>query len=416
MAYSLNEIEERVCEIAQRILNLPPHKCRPDSRVIEDLGCDSLEAVELMMELEDAFDCKVSNDRSFPLGNAIFTRNPMRLRDLAELIYVLQATGKIERPTGWAWLRRKEVQRPTIDADLFTQLGGRFDPQTLEKKFTLLEDLGKVDGLRQARRRTDGMRCVQIPAGKAMVGSDAADALDDERPRHEVALDAYWIDVEPVSTTAWCRFLNSIERGESHLARWMLLDEADDRIVQLPVVRREGMWTPLRGTAMLPIVLVSWHGANAYALWANQLDWREYASVDGPLPSEAQWEHAAEGAFQSADETNFVAGQHVRGETYDAENLPMAPVHHPLGMSRFGLHHMAGNVWQWCRDWYAADFYQTSESQLSNPLGTQPSGIRSERGGSWVGPAELCRASYRRGRHADAFGRCLGFRCLTWTK
>jgi len=91
----------------------------------------------------------------------------------------------------------------------------------------------------------------------------------------------------------------------------------------------------------------------------------------------------------------------------------MAEVNDPLGLSPFGLHHMAGNVWQWCRDWYDEAFYQRPDASAANPLNRTPTGMRSQRGGSLVTPPELCRNSYRRGQPPTAQGRCLGFRCVS---
>ena len=94
----------------------------------------------------------------------------------------------------------------------------------------------------------------------------------------------------------------------------------------------------------------------------------------------------------------------------------MADVNAESGMSPFGLHHMAGNVWQWCRDWYDDAFYTRPEAGRANPVNLTPTTARSERGGSWIGPADLCRSSFRRGRPPAARGRCLGFRCVSSPK
>jgi formylglycine-generating enzyme required for sulfatase activity len=170
------------------------------------------------------------------------------------------------------------------------------------------------------------------------------------------------------------------------------------------------------------MMLVSWFGANAYSLWANRRDWRHYRyeGVSG-LPTEAQWEYAARGpraarfpwgdADASPDRMRY--GQHTRGASYAPESMPMAEVNARLGVSPFGLFHMAGNVWQWCHDWYWPDFYTTREALAPDPMNRRSSRVRSERGGSWIGPAFLCRSSYRRGRVPEAKGRCLGFRCTS---
>ena len=171
------------------------------------------------------------------------------------------------------------------------------------------------------------------------------------------------------------------------------------------------------GAERQPMVLVSWFGAAAYSLWAHGRDWRMFRT-ECCLPSEAQWEYAARGPrskrypWGDADCTGDLALTDLhRARVRYPDRLPLAEVHERLGISPFGVQHMAGNVWNWCADWYAPDFYQQPGSRLPNPQQAQPTGIRSERGGSWVGPANLARSSFRRGRPPRAIGRCLGFRC-----
>ncbi len=308
----------------------------------------------------------------------------------------------------------------------FTQLDGRWKFLSPSQQ-RLLEPLNTNGTVAQYRRRSDGMCCLLIPPALVEIGCDATDAQADEKPTHVVEIDSFLIDAEPVSTTAFCRFLNSVgDVGPVFLADWFVLDPHDNRNRHM-LIRQEGPeWRPLPGTEYWPMILVSWFGANAYSLWANGRDWTEYRGDPGNepesfLPSEAQWEYAARGdrrrTFPWGDEPpsqeTMRYGQHRKGMTYCADTLPMANVNDELGMSPFGLRHMAGNVWQWCRDWYDDGFYSRHDSTEANPVNRQPTKVRSERGGSWVGPADLCRSSFRRGRPPTARGRCLGFRCVS---
>jgi acyl carrier protein len=410
----LVEVEQRVCDIASAQLGIKREVISPASRVVDDLGCDSLDLVELFIELEETFGVVLPNDAPNPAYKAVFTRQPFRLADLAEMIYLQQGTGK----AGHNHWRGRKVQPPPMPSVPFTQLGGTWQKNSDN---VLLESLTKNGVAPQFRRRSDGMRCVMIPATSVELGSDESGALPDERPPHVVRMDAFLIDAEPVSTTAYCRFLNSIGPvSPGILADWFLLDAEDDRNEHVLIEQAGQQWRPVPASERWPMILVSWFGANAYSLWANGKDWSTYRA-EGFLPSEAQWEYAARGArsqpFPWGAEPplsdRLCCAQHRRSATYRADSLPMADVNHQLGMSPFDLHHMAGNVWQWCQDWYAEDFYQRAEANEPNPINRTPGMVRSERGGSWVGRAELCRSSYRRGRPPVARGRCLGFRCIS---
>jgi len=415
----LEEIEQRVCDIAAEQLGLKRATVTPNARIIEDLHCDSLDLIELMMAMEDSFLVTLPTSPPNSIYKAVFVRSPIRLADFAELIYLQQGRGGPVR--GWRRQPPAPISGPTIP---FSQLGGLWKPSQF-KRDAFLTPL-ESDDVAHFRRLTDGMRCIRIPAADVEIGSEGDDSLPDERPLHVVGLDSFLIDAEPVSTTAYCRFLNSVDATSQNLADWFVLDPHDGRAEHMLIILAESDWLPVAGAERWPMVLVSWYGANAYSLWANRRDWRDYRAepqdAQGSfLPSEAQCEYAARGARQQAfpggdhepgpDEMRF--GQHRQAATYNVEELPLAAVNEQLGMSPFGLHHMAGNVWQWCRDWYDPDFYHSPWATARNACNSNPTDIRSERGGSWVGPASLCRSSHRRGRNPIARGRCLGFRCIT---
>lgn len=378
----LSVVEQRVCDIAAAQLGMPRPEVQPSSRLIEDLDCDSLDLIELLLKLEDEFLVTIPNQPTQAVGKAIFTRQPFRLRDLAEFVFLQQGTGRPARRGG----RQSRAAAAAGETIPFSQLGGRYCSDPATSTAPLWEPLAVVAGVQQFRRRTDGMRCLRLAAAEFPMGSAGPAAHSDEQPVHTVRLDSFLIDAEPVSTTAYCRFLNSVEASESNWRDWFQLEPSDDRLAQLPVVWSDTGWQPVVGTETLPMVLVSWLGANAYSLWANGGNWKLYPSHDGFLPSEAQWEYAAQGAYlapaeEETGDARCVFGQHERGVTYQAATLPMAPVHVPLGRSTCGLHHMAGNVWQWCRDWFAEDFYHRPESRAANPVNTLATGARSERGG-----------------------------------
>lgn len=420
---TLAEIETLVGDIASEQLNIPRQKITRASRMMEDLHCDSLDAVELFMELEEQFDVTIPISGEGPLLKSILTRKGLCIGDIAEMVYVQLGTGKPDR-SFWRWKKAPaRIREQNSDAP-FCQLSGRWDGKADVPLFEPLDDAGPVP---QYRRRTDGMRCLAIPAGEVEIGTDDPSYDSDSRPQHSVYLDSFLIDAEVVSTTAYCRFLNSIgDCPRETLLDWFLLTEDDDRGPHMLIEQGKAGWQPLRGCERWPMILVSWYGANAYSLWANQHDWRHYRCEDESktlsfLPTEAQWEYAARGAkfrtYPWGDEPptddRIRYGQHTIGESYTATTLPMMDVNSKCGMSPFGLHHAVGNVWQWCRDWYDEKFYSTPQATVRNTINQTNSGVRAERGGSWVGPEELCRSSYRRGREPLARGRCLGFRCVS---
>ena len=195
----------------------------------------------------------------------------------------------------------------TAPAAPFTQLVGRAPP--LDHGQNLYSPV-RPGSLSQAtehtgvfRRATDGMQAVMIPGAAATIGDSntrpLSRALKNEQPCHTVPLSTFLIDIEPVSVGAFARFLNLVEPSVEEQLAWFLPASKDPRVSDCPLqlTDAEG-WSPKPEVSpSWPMILVSWHGANAYSLWANGGDPRRYKdAAAGFLPSEAQWEYAARGS------------------------------------------------------------------------------------------------------------------------
>ncbi|MFZ5916405.1 MAG: bifunctional serine/threonine-protein kinase/formylglycine-generating enzyme family protein [Chloroflexota bacterium] len=251
-------------------------------------------------------------------------------------------------------------------------------------------------GATQSRDK-DGAVMVYVPAGAFWMGSDDNDpaAKSDEKPQHEITLDAFWIDRTEVTNGQYRRCV-------------------DDGACSPPYESTSYSRNSYYGNPEFddyPVVYVDWNQAGAYCAWAG-----------ARLPSEAEWEKAARGT----DKYLYPWGNDFDGSlinfcdvnctldwqdgNWDDGHADTAPVgSYPGGASPFGALDMAGNVWEWVADWYAPDYYAVSPA--SNPQGPDSGNWRAGHGGSWSNAQGDVRAAYRdRAEPSDA-GNELGFRC-----
>lgn len=236
---------------------------------------------------------------------------------------------------------------------------------------------------------------ILIPEGPFFMGTKPEDfkalGIDEpweaEMPYHEVFLSSYSIGKFPVTNYQYEAFVR--EDGYQAPGYW------------------SGNTFP-EGKSDHPVTQVSWDDAQAYCTWLREKTGKNYQ-----LPTEAQWEKAARGS-----DGRF----YPWGNEWDAAKLNSAengaddttPVDtFPDGNSPYGVADMAGNIWEWCADYWDANAYKNrAQEQARDPEGPDNGSSRVVRGGSFLLSQQLCRCAARSYDHPGALYLSIGFRII----
>lgn len=321
-----------------------------------------------------------------------------------------------------------------------------------------------TDSIQSIPLSYDGM--VQVQGGEFLMGATDNEGRMDEYPQHKVKVSSFWMDETEVTNAQFKKFVaatgyvttaeikpdweeikkqlppNTPKPDESVLVAASLVFVPTKTPVSLNDASQWWSWTKganwkhpqgpnsnIKGKENLPVVHISWDDANAYAKWCGKR-----------LPTEAEWEFAARGGLintkyswgneepeKGKAKANIWQGKFPYLNTSFDKFKGVAPVK-SFAPNGYKLYDMAGNVWEWCSDWYDANYYTDSNSGIrKSPKGPPTSYDPMEptvpkrvvRGGSF-----LCNASYCKGYRVTARMKSspdtglehTGFRCVADVK
>lgn len=223
-----------------------------------------------------------------------------------------------------------------------------------------------------------GIEMMLVPSGVFQMGSSAREALPHEQPVLKTTVTCFYISRFPITNEQYEQF------DASH-------------------VSKRATWA----TGAHPVVFVSSEEAIAFCNWLSSREGKKYR-----LPTEAEWEYAARGS----DNRVYPWGERLDGPYYanfadKIASTGTTPVgSFPKGASQFGMEDMAGNVMEWCLDYF--DFYKSLTKERVNPRGPMNGQRRVCRGGSWRSRAVNLRTSARAFNQSQYAANDVGFRIV----
>ena len=232
---------------------------------------------------------------------------------------------------------------------------------------------------------------VVVPAGPFTMGIDHPRATD-EKPSRRVYLSTFSIDRYEVTNAGFAAFVAAT--GYRTAAEERGAEKADG------ISWRQPHGPDSAAAPSHPVVYVNWQDAQAYCAWRGQR-----------LPTEAEWEKSARGSDGRLWPWG-VAFAASRANLWGVEDgyAGLAPVgSFPSGASAYGALDMAGNVWEWCADWYDAQYYATGPTK--DPQGPAAGRFKVLRGGSWINPGPTLRSINRFEVLPVERSSYIGFRC-----
>ena len=306
----------------------------------------------------------------------------------------------------WRKSARRFIEKNDLrGAEIYVRNILDWNPKDIEAQEWMVRIIGPVPTITHKDEQSlilqlpDGseMKLAYVVGGTFDMGDTGGDGEGDEKPVHPVTVSKLWMGIHEITNLQYATFLNAWGNQLEEGATWLDLKDDDCEIAL-----KEGKFIAKEGTEKLPVVEVTWHGAMAFARWAG-----------GRLPTEAEWEYAARNTGKKVKYPSGDALTSNEANLTGKNGMDQWEPASPIGSFQpnpLGLFDLAGNVWEWCLDWYGRDYY--SNSRGTNPDGPPKGDARVLRGGSWYDATKLARTSYRNMNRPTESRVNIGFRIV----
>ena len=275
---------------------------------------------------------------------------------------------------------------------------------------TIFTEPAKVEGFGNFKEMIPGtavsFEMVAVPGGTFSMGSPDNEPLrkPDEGPVRKVTLSRFWMARNEVTWDEYLAFFRATG-SQGRTEGQVVSRKNTDAITGAtpPWGAPDQGW----GKGARPAITMSWHAANVYCQWLSKVTGKKYR-----LPTEAEWEYACRGGtttpyffkgnpkdftslgllkkFFGPDTTNISSRVVYKLNSFSRTREPMSVMENP-----FGLRYMAGNVAEFCFDFYSSDIYKTDSATVINPTGPSGGAEHVIRGGSFKSDAKDVRSAAR---------------------
>ena len=287
---------------------------------------------------------------------------------------------------------------------------------------------------------------VLIPAGTFTMGDSFNEGGSHELPLHEVTLSAFYLQATETTNAQVAKVFNwAYDQGLVTVSQSTVRNATGDQqeVLDLDDPDCQISWD---GSALVvdsgkenyPCIEITWYGSVAYCNYLSRTEWLTPAydlsdwscdiTADGyRLPTEAEWEYAARGGlsgkrFPWGDTITHAEANYYSSSSYAYDesattgyhpdwNTGTYPYTSPVGtfaVNGYGLYDMAGNLLEWCGDWFGSSYYSSSPASI--PTGPDSGTVRVFRGGGWGSYAYDCRSALRHNNYPSGSNNIIGFR------